>query len=168
MSRRLHFLHYILNEDENSMLRMFFFQQVNDPKEGDWCLTIKDDMEVLDLCFTLDQIQSMSKSILKITVDNAVRRKAFSYLNDQKSKLKKVKHITFQKLEKQEYLRPQSELNQEESSFMFHAISRMLDLPGNYPGRSNHDELYCKVCCDPRSAKSDDVPSANHKCCFMW
>ena len=40
MSRRLDFLHYILNEDEDSLLRRFFTAQQESPVRGDWVMKV--------------------------------------------------------------------------------------------------------------------------------
>merc|ERR1712026_630621 len=36
MPRRLNFLHYIMNEDDNSLLKKFFKAQMEFPVKGDW------------------------------------------------------------------------------------------------------------------------------------
>ena len=44
MSRRLNFLWYILQQKPNSLLNKFFSAQLANPKNGDWVLTVKNDL----------------------------------------------------------------------------------------------------------------------------
>ena len=43
-SRRLNFLWYILQQEPNSLLNKFFSAQLANPKNGDWVLTVKNDL----------------------------------------------------------------------------------------------------------------------------
>ena len=42
-TRRMMFLHYILHEEENSLLHQFLVAQMNEPHPGDWWLTVLND-----------------------------------------------------------------------------------------------------------------------------
>ena len=55
-TRRLMFLHYILQEDEESLLFSFLLAQMEDPNDGDWWLTVKNEMEELKLDVTLSEV----------------------------------------------------------------------------------------------------------------
>ena len=61
MSRRLNFLHYILNEDESSLLHRFFKAQTECPVRGDWVTMVSDDMKELGIDLQLEEIRSFSK-----------------------------------------------------------------------------------------------------------
>ena len=47
--RRLGFLHYILNEDPDSMIHKFFQTQLRNRTKKDWVTTILDDLEKLNM-----------------------------------------------------------------------------------------------------------------------
>ena len=85
MSRRLNFLHYILNEDKDSLLRTFFTAQRESPVRGDWVMTVTKDMEELGINLTMEEIAGISKLRFKEIIKNKVETKALQYL----TKLKK-------------------------------------------------------------------------------
>jgi hypothetical protein len=58
MTRRLMFLHYIINE--NSLIYRFFKSQERNPTKGDWYSKILEDFEELEIFLTLDQIKESS------------------------------------------------------------------------------------------------------------
>ena len=61
-SRRIMFLHYLLNEKTDSLLFKFFQAQLNSQIKGDWILTVKQDMIDIKLNhYTFNQIKQMSK-----------------------------------------------------------------------------------------------------------
>jgi hypothetical protein len=148
-SRRILFLHYILSQDKESMIYKFFMAMVADPKKGDWWLSTKHDLESLNLSYNFSQIQSFTKTQFKKIVSDAITMAAFNYLNSEKLKLSKIKHIKFDSLKMQPYLLPQSKLTQIESQFMFHAKSRMLNVAVNYPGTQGFKG--CAICRAPNS-----------------
>ena len=56
MASRLMFLWYILNEDDNSLIKRFFKAQENDPCKSDWIESVKENLEYLEIFVSLDQI----------------------------------------------------------------------------------------------------------------
>ena len=48
-ARRIMFLNYILHEKEETLMRDFYDAQNSKPVRGDWTLTVKKDMEDLDI-----------------------------------------------------------------------------------------------------------------------
>ena len=92
-TRRLMFLHYILQEDEESLLFSFLLAQMEDPKDGDWLLTVKNEIEELKLDVALSEIKQMSKKTFKNQVKTSVSREAFKWLSLNKTELNKVKNI---------------------------------------------------------------------------
>ena len=75
-SRRLYFLHYILNDREDSLLSNVFRAQCDIPVKGDWITTVKDNLKELSMDLSFDQIRSQSKDVFKATVKQSVREKA--------------------------------------------------------------------------------------------
>ena len=74
MARRINFLHYILNENEDSLLQNFFEAQEKSPVKGDWVLRVKKDLEELGLNLTFLEIARTQKSDLKKILKEKVPR----------------------------------------------------------------------------------------------
>ena len=99
MSRRLNFLHYILNEDDDSLLKRFFTAQRESPLKGDWVTTVTEDMQELGIDLTMEEIAATSKLRFKEIVKNRVEKKALQYLiklKESHSKAKNIKHDNIQ------------------------------------------------------------------------
>ena len=146
-TRRLMFLHYVLNESESSLIHSFFKAQVESPVKGDWYHHIIEDMRDLSLDnLTFEDIKNQSKSQFKNRVNSAAKSHALTYLLNMKKDMSKVAHINYSELKLQNYL--QSELfSSRQSSFLFNARCRMLDVRSNY--RGSYKDHNCPVCLDP-------------------
>ena len=98
-AKRILFLHYILNRDDNELILQVFNAQVDDPIKGDWILTVKDDLKLFNLNhLSMDTIKLMKKKRFKKVVREACKNAAFKYLINEKedkckSKMTKLKHI---------------------------------------------------------------------------
>ena len=57
--RRLMFLHYVLNLNEEEMLSQFFWTQWKSPVSSHWTETVKEDMDVLKIGRTIYEIKKM-------------------------------------------------------------------------------------------------------------
>ena len=55
--RRLSYLHYILNEDSQSMIHRFFEVQLKNRIKTDWVSTVLEDFEKLKMKLSLDKIK---------------------------------------------------------------------------------------------------------------
>ena len=63
--RRILFLHYILNEDQNSMLYRFLKTQMKNRKPKDWISTVLKDLGDLNMDVSLENLKIKKKSFLK-------------------------------------------------------------------------------------------------------
>ena len=70
-ARRVMFLHYILHEDEESLIMRFFKAQIESPCKDDWYLTVIGDLEYLEIYLTFEHIKSASRQSFKNIVDEA-------------------------------------------------------------------------------------------------
>ena len=61
--RRLMFLHYVLNLNEEEMLSQFFWTQWKSPVSSHWTETVKEDMDVLKIGRTIYEIKKMKKHV---------------------------------------------------------------------------------------------------------
>lgn len=145
MARRLNFLHYIMNEEEDSLIRSFLKAQLESPVRGDWTTTVMEDIKTLELDIELEQLQAISKHKFKEIVKNKVQSKAFKYLTDLKISHSKARHIKHEKLSLQSYLQPgMNNLTIKERQFIFAARTKMLDLKGNFKVGQNN--ISCRKC----------------------
>ena len=98
--RRLNFLHEILNLDKKQLLSKFFKCQESSPYKGDWIVTIREDLQKLNIDMTFEQIQSMKKSKFKKFIKEKINNSAFQYLlgekkeKNEKSYIQKIRNST--------------------------------------------------------------------------
>ena len=147
MSRRLMFYHYILNENENSLISRFYHSQAKEPIKGDWSTTVMENLEELEIVLTADQVKMSSQSQFRTLVNNSVEEKALEYLNKEKEGKSKVLHISFKELKMQKYLEP-SKFSNDLRKFTFLARSRMLDVGDNFKKGNKEITKHCPVCDD--------------------
>ena len=144
MSRRLNFLHYILNEDENSLIFTFFMAQLEQPSRQDWCQTVIEDLKTLKINLTLNELRNLEKSKFKKLIKDKIEEEALKYLNSVKAKHSKVLHIKHSKMMVQDYLRPEDTISINEAKFLFLLRTRMLDVRANFEGK--YKDLMCPAC----------------------
>ena len=137
-------LHYILNECDSSLLRQFLEAQILSPVRGDWILTVRNDLEELEIHQTLEEIGKTSKVQFKEMVKAKIQKKAFTYLTELKETHSKVKFLIHIKLHLQPYLQSGSSLSIKEKQFASTARTRMLDLRTNF--RMEGSRTVCRRC----------------------
>ena len=141
--RRLMYLHYILHEDESSLIYKFFQSQLRTPLKGDWVLEVQKNLSEYKISTTFEEIKKMSEEKFKKQVKKAVRSKAFEDLIKVKNSHSKVKHIEYKEFKMANYLEPNT-LSNIEAKFVFHARCRMLRVKTNY--KQSNKKLFCPVC----------------------
>ena len=95
ISRQWMFLHYILNEDPESVLSKFFYCQANNPLKGDRVITAEENLSFINMSnYKFEDIKQMSKNKFKKIVHQAVNLKAFQYLIEKKGSQSKIKKPT--------------------------------------------------------------------------
>jgi len=145
ISRRLNFLHYILNEENDSLLRSFFTAQRESPVKGDWVTMVTEDMKELGIDLTMEEIAGTSKMRFKEIIKNKVETKALQYLTKLKESHSKAKNIKHDKIQLQPYLRSETKnLTINEKKFIFAARTRMLDVKGNF--KTGMLDRKCRKC----------------------
>ena len=63
-------------------------------------------MDYLEICLDFEQIEMCTEYQFRNLVHKSIEEKCFDYLNEEKNKKNKVKHIHYQKHELQKYLMP--------------------------------------------------------------
>ena len=105
ISRRIMFLFYLLNQDTNTVLYKCFLEQSKHELPGDWILQVRNDLEMLKINYTFEEIKSMSKSAFKKYVKNKIKMYAFQYLQEERRKQNKCRYVDYNKFEMQDYLK---------------------------------------------------------------
>ena len=77
MSRRLKFLHYILNEDNKSLINQVLQEQMKSPVKNDWILTVWEDLKELEIGLDLKDIEELSKEGFKRFIDKKIDARVF-------------------------------------------------------------------------------------------
>ena len=147
-------LHYILNEDQDSLICIFYKDQVKNPTINDWSLIVENVLKELGISQSNEEIKTLKKEKFAEIVKQAVEERALQFLNSVKLKHTKVLHIVHKNLCMQEYLKPNKVQNINLSKFIFHARTRMLDCKTNFSnGHKNEEMNYSLKCQDQDTQK---------------
>ena len=87
------FLQYLLQQEEDSLLKKFFVAQMENPVKGDWILQAKKDLDEVNVDVDMEEIKIMSQENFKHKVKAAVNKAAFNYLSVEKARLSKIRDI---------------------------------------------------------------------------
>ena len=142
--RRIMFLQYILKQDETSLIYQVLEAQYENPTKNDWILEVLENLQEFEINLPFEKIMNMSKDTFRTIVTAASEKKALEYLNKVKMKHSKVKHIKHQALELQTYLKPENVRSVQDSKFIFHIRTRMLDVKNNFENK--YRDLNCVAC----------------------
>ena len=127
------FLHYILSQKEDSLIKKFFNAQLEKSSKTDWTSQVQKDMSELKVILSFENIKAMSKNKFRNHIKKKIENEALVYL---KSLIKsKGKEIVYTQIEMQEYLRPESKLKIEEKQDIFRMRTRMIDIKENMKGK---------------------------------
>lgn len=141
--RRINFLHYIISTNNEKSLYKFFDTQWRFPDKGDWTETVKQDLTDFDIDFNVHDFRKTKTETFKKFLKLKANEFELKYLSLQKSKLSKIRHLNFKKLELSNYLRLE-DIGDDEAKAVFQFRSRMAQFHGNY--RGNTPLKYCPLC----------------------
>ena len=128
---KLNFLHYILNQDDESLLKQFFKAQMDFPVKGDWVSEMKELISDLDIAKSFEEVKNMRKNHYESLVNTKVKAEAFKYLlNKVKTKGSLINYGN--SLEMQNYLKPNAVLTFQEQVHIFSYRSEMNELVMKY------------------------------------
>jgi hypothetical protein len=94
--RRLNFLHYILNEDDSSLIHQVLKSQSEQPVKDDWYLSVVKDLEEFQLDMNFEEIKQLSSFSFHTIVQKSACKKALLDL----TKIKMNPWRTFSQLSK--------------------------------------------------------------------
>ena len=127
MKRNILFLHYLLQQDKNSMIFKVLQATRENPVHSDFVLTCEKYLKQLNINITFEQLGVMSTWSVKKLVKEKTSTAAFKYLLEIKNKQTKISHIQYDDLEIQSYLLDGNR-NIEESRVIYKARSLTLNI----------------------------------------
>ena len=142
--RRLMFLHYLLQLEENDMLHRFFLAQWEKPGNNDWVLTVKQDIIDLDMGLKLADIKLCSRNKFKGIVRESCCTVAFNFLIEKKKCHSKLSRLSYNKLNMQSYLKD-GVMGSHDSRLLFLFRTRMVDVGENFKNYHGRSPL-CPLC----------------------
>jgi len=120
--------------------------QIADPCRGDFVKLVEDDIKSVNIDLNFDQIQTLSKQMLKKLLKSNIKKAAFTHLNKLKSQHSKVKHISYNELAIQPYL-SSNNITNEEAKLLFRLRTKTLkEIKANFP-QMNKKCLHCPLRC---------------------
>ena len=145
MKRRIMFLHYILNQDPDSILYRFLMTQMQGRKKKDWIVQVLKDLKELQMDEDLENIKLIKKVKFKNIVDKKIKQKVFEDLMIKKDSHSKVKEIKYKIFQMQKYLTScEVKITQEEAQNIFKLRTRVTDVKCNYKGK--YESFECEIC----------------------
>ena len=77
---RLLFLKYILDQEEESILKKFLNLQFKEPVRRDWASTVMNDLKELEITLSLEEIKNMTKMKFSRILKIRMKENALKYL----------------------------------------------------------------------------------------
>ena len=151
--RRLMFLHYLLNEDDDSMINKFLMSQTRSPCKNDWTKTIEKDLNFLEIYLSYEEIRNCSENQFRTFVDQTCKKKALEHLTTLKLKHSKVLDIKHSSLKMQSYFEPENVWSVQLSKFIFQARTRMTDVKCNFKEKHTGEGLECELGCKEQDSQ---------------
>ena len=142
-ARRLTYLRNILTKNKNELISRVYYAQKRKPVRDDWFLTVKHDLEELDIQLSETELISMSKYKFKKFIKAKISVAAFKYLEKLRKGHKKGTNINYDNLEMQSYLTSYT-LNNEQKIFLFKLRSEMTNVKSNFS--SMYTDVNCDIC----------------------
>lgn len=107
-------------------------KDVSKPSKSDWITTVMNDLKILEINLSFDDIKNTTKTMFKQLVKQRIKIKAFQFLISLQENHSKSKELKYQELQLQSYLRSGNRLSIKEKAFIFSARSRMIDIKSNF------------------------------------
>ena len=159
MKRRIMFLHYILQQPEQSLLYKCFKAQLNNKLAGDWVIQVESDLRELKIVDSLWEIKLMTKFTLKSILKKHTLQYAFEKLMSVKKSQSKCSQVEYNELKIQSYVTTDL-LTTEQKKLLFQLRS------GTYPVFANQKYLHSDILC-PCCREEDDTISHQLSCRFQ-
>ena len=103
-SRRLMYLHSIIQKDPKELVRKVYEAQKEDVSPGDFYELVMEDKALINLELSEDEMKSMKKTKFKTIVKSKMRNAAYKSLKEIKGNHSKMNGLRYDKLEQAAYL----------------------------------------------------------------
>ena len=124
---KLLFLKYILNQPENSTIYKFLQVQINNKTiKGDFASTCLNDLRLLRVNLSLEEIKIMKINQFKNILKSQIEKESFQYLLEKRKS--KGSEVQYDSLQMSEYLLPNNYLNIDDQKLIFSLRNKMLML----------------------------------------
>ena len=116
--------------------------------KNDFVISVKDDLKVFGLpTENFEDLKNYSIREFKKLVTKNMYKVAFDFLIGEKTKLKKGRLLSYNKLEMQPYLRSGSKLSNHEAKQIFNLQTENLDIPSNFSKKyKNETKCVPNIC----------------------
>ena len=143
-TRRILYLHYLLNRPRTEMLAQVFWAQWHEPYKGDWVTLVRQDLVDLGLTTNPESLSRYSKQTLGLLVKDKARSYAFKTLLEVKSKHSKMRFLNYSEFKPQNYFfLPGVHISVIRSAFLFRV--HMHRFSENYRENTTDSRL-CPLC----------------------
>ena len=133
--RRLAFLFYIVNQDQNSMIYRVFQSQMKNKTSKDWVSTVQTDISEIGMDVKIADIRDMKKTAYMRMLKQHIKKKAFIELEKIKANHSKVKNVKHYGLKMQKYLTPNEiKITQNECQLIFKLKCNVTEAKVNFRG----------------------------------
>lgn len=156
MARRINYLHYLQSLNKNELLFTFFDAQLQNPQNGDWVLTVQENLNDIGFKIELDKIKSVKQDKFKKMTKTYIYKAAFEYLLAKATGHSKMDNLKYEKYEMQSYLK-NKKVSKNEAQDYFKFRTRMADFSANF-GAQN---IPCSLC-NKRDINSQYLDSQPH------
>ena len=126
MYKRLAFLHYILSQNINSMVKQVYIALKSESKRGDFHDQVVQDKKETNITFNEKEICDHTHNQWKTIVKSRVKELALRNLVEENSTKEKTKQIEFKELKMSKYLRKNT--NSQISKIIFSIRSKTFDI----------------------------------------
>ena len=145
-SRRLMYLHHILQRGSEELIRKVYDVQKKDPSHGDFIELINEDKATINLSMTDEEIKSLKKGKFRSIIKNKIKTAACKSLNKQKENHSKMNGLVYTKLEKAAYLH--SPLFSSENAKLLLALRTRTVRGMKNDFRGMYSDNLCPLSCD--------------------
>ena len=127
MRRRLIYLQHILKQKESSLIKQFFQTQIKNPRKKDWAKTVIENLQHLEIPYTMEEIENMPKQTYKNVIKKKILEYSFKYLIEKINRRNgKGIELQYEKLEMQPYLCTEDmDIKNVERKFIFQLRTQM-------------------------------------------
>lgn len=103
-SRRIMYLHNILNKSSNELIHRVYLAQRDNPTKGDFVELVKADLERIGIDYDEEWFKGLTKVQFKQHIKNNISKLVFKDLKSLQSNHSKVKDIVYNKFHIQPYM----------------------------------------------------------------